>query len=245
MKAMKKTTLLAGGVITVLASAIVAHGDVVIGDTLDLTFAGVDPGRGVTWTFDDGTDVSSRTTNAGVLNWADGYRTFCIQLDENISSGSTVPFSVVDPSDLPDQPPLPGPMGTARSEVMQDLYARNYDFVMGQTGALARDWAAAFQIMVWEISHELSADTTDASTVLADLAIGSGQVSFDSSTDVLGYAQSMLDGLGGGVGDFEGYSRLLGLTNENKQDQLVVVPGVGGLAGLMGVVAVRRRRSRD
>ena len=45
MKAMKKTTLLAGGVITVLASAIVAHGDVVIGDTLDLTFAGVDPGR--------------------------------------------------------------------------------------------------------------------------------------------------------------------------------------------------------
>ena len=245
MKAMSKSSLLAGGVITVLASAIVAHGDVVVGDTLNITFNSVSPARAVTWTFDDGTDVESRTTSAGVLNWSDGYRTFCIQLDENINSGSSVPFAVVDPSDLPDQPPLPGPLGTARSAVMQDLYARNYDFVMGQTGSLARDWAAAFQIMVWEISHELSADTTDASTVLADLAIGSGQASFDSSTDVLGFAQSMLDGLGGGVGDFEGYSRLLGLTNENKQDQLVVVPGVGGLAGLMGVVAVRRRRSRD
>lgn len=245
MKAMKKTTRLAVGAITLSASAIVARADVVIGDNLDLTFASVDPGRGVIWTFDDGTDIDSRTTTAGVLNWFDGYRTFCIQLGENVNLGSSVAFEVVDPTNLPDQPPLPGPLGTARSEVMQDLYARNYDFVMGRAGNLARDWAAAFQIMVWEISHELDADTTDANTVLAGLAIGSGRASFDSSTELIGFAQSMLDGLGGGVGDFLGYGRLFGLTNENQQDQLVVVPGVGGLAGLMGVAVVRRRRTRD
>ena len=245
MKAMKKTTLLAGGAITVLASAIVAHGDVVVGDTLNLTFDGVGPARSVTWTFDDGTDVNSNTTNAGVLNWRGGIQSFCIQLDENIGVGSSVLFDVVSPEDLPDQPPLPGPMGSSRSLVMQDLFARNYDFVMSQTGDDARDWSAAFQVMVWEISHELSADTTDAGSLLAGLAIESGQASFDASSDVLGFAQSMLDGLGGGVGEFRGFDSLLGLTNENKQDQLFVVPGAGALAGLLGVAAMRRRRDRD
>ena len=39
-------------------------------------------------------------------------------------------------------------------------------------------------------------------------------------------------------------ARLLGLTNTEYQDQLIVVPGAGAIAGLAGVGAIRRRRRR-
>ena len=243
MKAMNRATFVAGALLAVGASTIVAQGDVVVGDSVSLSFQGVSPSRAVSWTFDDGSTVNTGTNAAGVFNWSGGVKSFCIQLEENISNGTTIDFDVVDLENLPDQPPMPGPLGDARAEVMRDLYARNYDFVMSQTGSDARDYAAAFQVMVWEISHELGADTTDATSVLAGLSINAGQASFNASSSVIGFAQTMLDGLGDG--GFQGFSKVIGLTDENRQDQLTVVPGAGALAGLAGVAAIRRRRRRD
>ena len=70
-------------------------------------------------------------------------------------------LDAVAPEALPDPPPLPGPMGAARSLVMQDLFSRWYDDVMGRSGSDLKNHAAAFQMVIWEISHEMSA-TGDA-----------------------------------------------------------------------------------
>jgi hypothetical protein len=243
MKAMNKATSVAGGLLVIFASTVVSQADVMIGDSLSVTFQNVSPARAVSWSFDDGSTTHVGINSAGVFNWSGGLKSFCIQLEENISAGSTTTYDVVDLENLPDQPPMPGPLGESRADVMRDLFARNYDLVMSKTGSDARNYAAAFQIMVWEISHELSADTTDASSVLGGLAVGTGQASFDASSTVIGLANSMLGELGDG--GFFGFAGLLGLTNENRQDQLVVVPGAGAFAGLAGVAAIRGRRRRD
>ena len=129
-------------------------------------------------------------------------------------------------------------MGSARSAVMQDLFFRYYDTVI--EGSVAE--AAAFQMVIWEISHEMDAIDTDAASIVLGLDFGSGAATFNSSLVVNGIADSMLDSLGSG--GFNSYSKLLGLTNPEYQDQLIVVPGVGAIAGLGGVAAIRRRRRR-
>ena len=223
-----------------LATVSTARGDIMVGDTVDLTFVGTEATRAVSWEFDGATGSS----NAGVLLWGGGVRAFCVQLEENIAGGQTVTFDAVAPEALPDQPPLPGPMGAARSLVMQDLFSRWYDDVMGRSGSDLKNHAAAFQMVIWEISHEMSA-TGDAAGIFSGLDLASGDMLFDpgaNSATVYGIANSMLGSLGNG--GFSSYSRLVGLTNNTYQDQLVVVPGVGSLAALMGVAAVGRRRRR-
>ena len=77
---------------------------------------------------------------------------------------------------------------------------------------------------------------------MARVDLGSGDATFTSNAAVNAIADSMLGSLGNG--GFNGYSQLLGLTNGEYQDQLIVVPGVGAFAGLGGLVAIRRRRRR-
>ena len=235
MKAMNRVNPLAAGLLVVLGAACTARGDIVVGDTISLTFEGVTSGRSVAYEFNG----DSGTTNAGILNWAGGLQSFCIQLEENIGGGTTVNFDVVDPSMLPDQPPLPGPMGLARSAVMQDLFSRYYDSAMSGTA----DDAAAFQVVIWEISHEMDATDTDAASVILGLDLGAGAATFNSSASVNAIANDMLANLGSG--GFNPYSRLLGLTNGDYQDQLIVVPSAGAIAGLGCVAAIRRRRHRS
>lgn len=240
MKSYRKTAYAAVAVLGGLATATTGQADIMVGDSVDLTFAGTEATRAVSWEFDGGTGSS----NAGVLLWGGGVRSFCVQLEENIAGGQTVTFDAVAPDALPDQPPLPGPMGAARSLVMQDLFSRWYDDVMGRTGSDLKNHAAAFQMVIWEISHEMSA-AGDAAGIFSGLDLASGDMLFDpgaNSATVYGIANSMLGSLGNG--GFSSYSRLVGLTNDTYQDQLVVVPGVGSLAALMGVAAVGRRRRR-
>ena len=237
MKVMKHAGLAAGAM---LSCSVVgpASGDIVIGDVLDVVYQGTGATRAVAWTFDG----DAGTSSAGLLRWNGGLQSFCVQLEENISSGQSISFEVVAPESLPDQPPLPGPMGGARSIVVQDLFARFHDDVVGRSGDDLRDHAAAFQMVVWEISHEMGADDSNPQSVLAGLSFDSGIATFESGSAVESIAGSMLAGLG--VGGFTPDSRLFGLTSDSYQDQLIVVPNAGALAGLGGVLAIRRRRRR-
>ena len=97
-------------------------------------------------------------------------------------------------------------------------------------------------MVVWEISHEMGADDSNPQSVLAGLSFDSGIATFESGSAVESIAGSMLAGLG--VGGFTPDSRLFGLTSDSYQDQLIVVPNAGALAGLGGVLAIRRRRRR-
>ncbi|MDC0429476.1 hypothetical protein OAL71_02750 [Phycisphaerales bacterium] len=210
------------------ASACVARGDV-----MNLTFQNVSPGSNVTYSLDDG--QTTRNTTAGVMNWDGGYETFCVQLEEYVSGGSTYIYDVVDVAEVPDADP--GAMGAFRASLIEDLYARNYADIDTAVEA------AAFQMSIWEIVHEVGTNGNDL--VFSDLDLGSGMARFSTNAnDVLGIASGFLSGLGEGSGAYLAYGGLRGLTNEQYQDQLIVVPGPAGLVAIAGFGLTRRRRRR-
>lgn len=102
---------------------------------------------------------------AGMPTYApDGtFLSFCIELRENISLGSTYSYSVVPPAEAPELNGGAGPMGTARAGLLGSWFTSYY---MGHTWS---DWGAttndqklntmAFQLGIWEIIYET--DTLD------------------------------------------------------------------------------------
>ena len=133
-------------------------------------------------------------------------------------------------------------MGVSRAIVLKDLYARWYSTVMEMEGTEARNYAAAFQMNIWEITHQ-SGNDSSAETVLQSLSFSQGNATFTSSNSVDVLANTMLNSLGEG-GVFMPFDSLRGLTSELKQDQLIVIPGASGLAFGVGLIGVRKRRRR-
>ena len=105
------------------------------------------------------------------------------------------------------------------------------------------DAATAFQILIWEITHErFSAE--DATGMIAQIDLGIGALQWNSdSTAISAFATAMIDSLGdGGFQDAD----LLGLTNPDAQDQISMIPAPGALflvsLSALGTPARRRRR---
>ena len=207
-------------------------------DGYTLTFEGMGPRRFVDWTYNSASDRS----RGGIFNWEEGVKTFCTQLQEDLVQGGSVDYTLVDVELVPDEPPLPGPMGLSRAIVLQDLYARWYSSVMHKSGNEARNYAAAFQMNIWEITHE-NADDSSPDSVLQELSFSVGNATFTSSDSVDVIANMMLSSLGED-GVFQPFDSLRGLTSELRQDQLIVIPGASGLAFGMGLIGVRKRRRR-
>jgi hypothetical protein len=164
--------------------------------------------------------------------------TFCAQLFESVTAGNTYNFAVVAPSNVPDEPGSPGNMGEIKATIIQDLYKRYYR----QLDTAAE--ASAFQLAIYEISHEnLTGATAEAAVAQLNLTKGAFQATELSAA--FADASAMLASLGiGGFGSMG--NNLVGLTNPTAQDQLVVVP-IGAPAilaglGLLGVGLIRRRK---
>ena len=207
-------------------------------DTMELTFEGMGPRRFIAYSFND----NSETVRGGQFNWVGDVQTFCTQLEEDISAGGTVEYRIVPVEFVPDEPPTPGPMGINRATLVRDLYARWYDTVTEKVGNEARDYSAAFQMNIWELTHQ-DVDDSSASSALAGMSFDSGNATFTSNTGVDVLANEMLNSLGEG-GIFRPFASLRGLTSELKQDQLIVIPGASGLAFGVGLIGVRKRRRR-
>lgn len=229
--------------------------------TLVLKFADVNPGVGISYVFDG----NGGSTTAGVFNWtvqagttASGFsvgqsvKTFCTQLNENISGGQTVTYGMVGTNLVPDNPPAsPGNMGYTKAKVMHHLYANYYQTAI--TGGATQ--AAAFQILVWEISHEAIAAGATALSYLnsLDVVANTGQFYVTNQGGPTGartLAASWLTALkaDAAANGFDPFS-VNGLTNPALQDQLIVVVPVPAPAllaglGLIGAVAVRRRMTK-
>lgn len=240
MTKINTTAIAASTLLAAISSS--ATADINPGDTLTMTLLSVDPARTVVSSLDGG--VTTKNVLGGVLNWniagVGSVKTFCVQLNETINAGNTLTYTAVELEQAPDAPPGPGPMGDARATLIRDLYARNYSTVMAATGNDQKDLAAAFAMVVWEITHQDSMAST-ASGVLADLDLTTGNAQFMSGSNPNTLAAGMLSSLGGGMGDFLGFA-VLGATNPDKQDVLIVVPGPAGLMAIAGLGLVRRRR---
>lgn len=177
---------------------------------------------------------------AGHLLFNGTVRAYCLQVFEGLPPvGDSARWEEAPISTLPEAPPAPGPMGALKAILVTDLYARHYNDSLGTA-----DKAAAFQVALWEITHEnLDESGNDASLLLAQLSLSLGGFQLDTSSSVFGDATTYLSDLGNG--GFRQFGTLLGLTNPDFQDLIVVVPLpapalLAGL-GLIGAAFLRRR----
>ena len=82
---------------------------------------------------------------------------------------------------------------------------------------------------------------------MVGIQLRSGPRCGDQETDALRARRNLrpsglLTGLGGGSQEYSAYDGLRGFTNEQYQDQLIVVPGPVGLFAIAGFGLIRRRR---
>lgn len=194
--------------------------------------------------------VGAHKFHIGDLN----YQTYCVQLFEGLNVGETTCFDEVDPAQVPEAPGAPGPMGAVKATLVHDLYWRFYDFA--QDDSVDSDTAnvrnAAFQLALYEVTHE-SIDASDASGALAQLGLGQGAFQAAGRTNTPGsgtavdMAIEMLAALGEDGFHYFG-NGLRGLTNPDRQDQLIVVPVPAAIglaaAGLAGLGVIRRRATK-
>ncbi len=251
---------LATAAVAALASS--ASAGLVVGDTITLSRITTSPGRLVTINFDGSITSSSSAARTGgdaaqagqqnfdhlLTNGNTAYGTivaFCAEVAEAFPD-DPIQYTMVDPTGVPEEAP-PGNMSANQSALMQDLYAKQYADVANTSNdgswSNASDESAAFQLVVWEISHESFTSTTLAGMAgELSLSLGAFQATDTYNANVATIASGMIAGLGGGSG-FELFSSLLGGTNPDNQDLLIVVPSpaIAGLAGL-GLVGMRRRR---
>lgn len=240
---MNKTFLLAAAV----ASAVAASAEAT---TWTLTFTNVSPNMivGINYnggrSFNAGPAGSFSSVYAGRMQWngpyGKTYTTYCTQLNEHINWGQTVTYTETAVENVPDAPGSPGPMGSIKAAILRDLYARHYAAVKASS---SNELNAAFQLAVWEITHENIA-AANASAALAQLSFTNGAMQMNgSNASLLATANSLLADLG--IGGFRSFDGLFGLTHESAQDQLMVVPlpvpAMLAGVGLLGVIGLRRR----
>lgn len=259
MKTMRNPLLVALGLaVTGLGSSAIAGP--VPGQEITLTYKNSGPYRAVriNYLFDSSSPVDPGAPNrsggtfgfAGFVNWDGGVKTFCCQIKEDVDPDEPITFEFALVKNVPDEMPAPGAMGAMRETMIRDLYSRWWSQVNNASdNSDGRDLCAAFQAMVWEITHETIAPASDPGKSQVDaLALQLGAMQLNSVTDgTANYFDEMKLSLGGANDDqwldYIGVN-LWGLTSPDYQDQLIVVPGAAaGFIGL-GIFGARRRRRR-
>lgn len=189
------------------------------------------------WIFNDGANDES------------SFITHCVEIYQGVTVGAEYMYDVVAIESVPERPNAgwPGNMGEERARLLRDLYAGWANPNTGGVNGSGSDRdaiASAFQLMVWEITHE------NFDAVLAEDMVS--QINFD-----LGAIQRQFTGAGQDmVGDYvtqmtaslsDGpleYADLVGWTEESAQDQARFIPAPGVLLALAGGLAVFGRRRR-
>ena len=172
----------------------------------------------------------------------------CVEIYQSVVLGDDYLFESTAIENVPQRNSWPGAMGAVRAELVSDLYANYVDPLTGAVvegdiaSATLNDYGAAFQIMLWEITHEnFSADT--AAGMAAQISFDMGAIQSQADTSVNLVLDDMRATLNDGIFDIVA---LEGWTNEFAQDQSrLVIPGAGTLFGLGLMTPITRRRRRN
>lgn len=236
----------------VAACVVSAAGLSAAADTVDVQFLGTGLGRNVKITTawnGNSTNVfagqlwhrfSNGTGDAAALN---GDRmTFCTEIVEYVTT-STREYNLAELADAPS----PGtPMGATKAQAIVDLYdyAGGNQFATDATAA-NRDFAAAFQIAVWEIVYDY-----DGSSSSLDVGSDNLKVTKTDGSALSSGVSNLLTLMFNHVQNVEASNpHLFAVIRNGSQDQLVLlvpVPAPLALAGagLIFVPLVRRRLAR-
>jgi len=163
--------------------------------------------------------------------------TYCTDLSQYVTSTTKVyTFDTL--------PNMPGnaPMGADKAAVVQNLFnfANGAQVASGITG----DYAAAFQLAIWEVVTDYS-----SSSSLAGLSLTSGNFKAKNSNGSAlssGITNAYNTLMTGAFSSMSTSVQVLGVSSCDYQDQIFQVPAPGSLAlaGLGGLMMKRRRTSK-
>ncbi len=169
-------------------------------------------------------------TNSTGVNLDGNWMTYCADLFQTVYDNYAT-YEVLNVSDIP----LTDPMGAVKSAAIHDMYA----FAAGYQYSADNDFAAAFQLAIWEVVY----DYNGGPKTLADMYAGLFQATSTDNSPLNGGISAAISALFGAIGS-NGQANLIGLGNESWQDQILEVPGPGvlGIGALSLVMAGARRR---
>ncbi|MAJ45730.1 MAG: hypothetical protein CBC35_00200 [Planctomycetes bacterium TMED75] len=206
----------------------------------------------LSWDSSESVTFTSPSIIAGERQWTNQYGreviSYCVQLYQSAVVGETIEYHQTrDLTNVPGAETAPGPMSQIQVGMVEDMYAR---FIDKRTGMLAEntsltdgfDYAtasAAFQLVLWEISHEdITGSSLDEARDQLSMEVGAFRAAEASSATELIISSLGEDG-------WESMNGLVGLQSATAQDQLMVVPLPAPILlagiGLIGVAAVRRK----
>jgi hypothetical protein len=169
--------------------------------------------------------------------------TWCTEVYQGVNLGNTYTFNVTAAENAPSGPVAPGPMGAAKGGVVRDLFARWINATTGYVNGSSSDRdakSAAFQVVLWEITHENFTATTSQG-ILGQLSLTTGAFRANLSGASASWYNQIVASLG--AGGFQN-ADIYGLTNDMAQDQIAIaVPAPGALA-LLGLAGLTKRRRR-
>jgi hypothetical protein len=179
--------------------------------------------------FSQGTGVAAGLTGTLI--------TFCTDLTEYVSSGGST-YTVAPISSLPQTNGWPA-MGAVRAQGVYNIYAA----AAGQQYGSSDDFAAAFQVALWELVYDF-----DGTAGSLNLAAGNLKVTKTDGSNLSSGVMTNVNALfAAAFGAPVVQAGLMGLTNDGCQDQIVQVvplPAAAwiGLAGLAVAFRAGRRR---
>lgn len=226
------------------AAVVATFAGIASADVVSMKFLGTGAGQNVKWKLNGGSETS---TFAGQLrhdiqsgtgigtDFVGEHLTFCTDIYQYVS-GSYKTFDIVALETAPNS----NPMGVGRAQALYDVFSVFTDSAM--ISGIDSEFAAAFQVAIWEIVTDYNAGTGLASINMDSGNFKLTKVNGSSSrtSTFNGYLSDIFGAIGAGAS-----SNLVALTNGGAQDQLFYVPAPGplALAGTGMFMLARRRRA--
>jgi len=180
-------------------------------------------------------EMSGGTGLGAILNGT--YVTYCTDITQHVTS-TTKSYTVVPIEDVPNV----SPMGLSKADALRNLYS--FGAGVQLTPAATNDFAAAFQLAVWEVVSDFNSNLGVSSLSITD---GTFKAKSTNGNALSSGITNQLNNLFAGIFNLpEGSApvEIAGISHATAQDQIVTVPTPGALAlaGLGGGLLIKRRR---